>query len=118
MMRDLKFRLRIKWADTGCGESISFSYVDFPKLLSTQFLGEILSVDEFTGLQDSRGKDIFEGDVVSGLWYDLPERRTMRVEWHDLLGGFTIGGYPLNIHGLYDIEIIDNIHENPGLIKD
>ena len=75
--------------------------------------GEVM---QYTGLKDKNGKEIYEGDILRGTFYENnPE--IMKVEWHEKSCGFVIHGYPMHIHGLHNLEIIGNIHENPELIK-
>lgn len=71
-------------------------------------------VEQFTGLYDENGREIYEGDISSDGW---------RIEWRP--GGFwyVISGrqqaqeYVLlpSAEGLF--EIVGNIHENPELVK-
>ena len=68
---------------------------------------------QFTGLLDKNGKDIYEGDIVTGL-DAFRELKTAEVIYDD--GGF----YPLHEGEFYwkDIEVIGNIFDNPELLKD
>ncbi len=71
---------------------------------------------QWTGLKDKNGKDIYEGDIVAYLFYESIVHEISEVKWRSDAGGFSINNYPMNIHGLHDIEIIGNIHENAGLL--
>ena len=76
---------------------------------------------QYTGLKDKNGKEIYEGDVVIALFYEEKEPFKYTIEWVN--AGFRLckephSGYPLDIHGLHDIEIIGNIYENPELLKE
>lgn len=74
-----------------------------------------LIIEQYTGLKDRHGKEIYEGDIVR--FYD---RFVSKVEWKnarfckDLNNG---DGYTLlseDDSGYY--EVIGNIHENPELL--
>ena len=79
-------------------------------------------LEQFTGLHDKNGKEIYEGDIV-----DFPMRnRKYIVEWHGdgwvLFDGTwkyaTADGYrPRDGFGWARTEIIGNIHQNPELLK-
>lgn len=98
----------------------------------------ILKIEQFTGLQDKNGKDIYEGDLLrlkchkpaSGLWQEGggEEKAFIRisaVEW------FTSGGshgyrlkrgratLMIKPYALVTMEarICGNIHENPELLQ-
>ena len=75
------------------------------------------NIMQYTGLKDKNGKEIYEGDIVKGYWYDHPKPEVMDIEWSDHFYGFTITKYPLGIHGLHDLEIIGNIYQNPELLE-
>jgi hypothetical protein len=83
-------------------------------------------IEQYTGLRDAKGKEIYEGDVVRDGFDSV---RT--IKWFDNLGydgggamhsGFyfdeTYDGIgELNYHNhVTDCEVIGNIHENPELL--
>jgi hypothetical protein len=74
-------------------------------------MGTDWEFDQFTGLLDKNGKEIWEGDIVDGRRYWRPKLFGRRVARMDSLGLNDLERW----HN--DIEIIGNIHENPDLIE-
>lgn len=88
-------------------------------------LGEAFSSyqsrDEYTGLRDKNGREIYERDIVRMDW--PYEGVLSNVEWDDKGSGFTpftkpgLGGYEWESMSGDDVEVIGNIYENPELMK-
>ena len=81
-------------------------------------------IEQYTGLKDKNGKEIYEGDIIREKWFDEDvrrgENRVGKVEY--FTDGFVcwfVGGrfIPLGMFPVSHIEVIGNIHENPELLK-
>ncbi|BEI46499.1 YopX family protein [Lactiplantibacillus plantarum] len=78
-------------------------------------IGALFELEQFTGLTDADGKDIYAGDVIeviSQFWGMLGNRYDVKFKQ----GAFYVG------HGLLSeispsISVIGNVHENPELLE-
>ncbi len=124
-MRDLKFRAYDKVAQ-------EFIYSDktaggmwrYFKILEDRGIRHFES-QQFTGLLDKQGKEIFEGDIVD-LISDGVAREPAQVCWNDDSGGWIyrrISSWDLlNGQGIFPqwkpVEVIGDIFSNPELLKE
>ncbi|USS92015.1 YopX family protein [Fructobacillus americanaquae] len=127
-MREIKFRAWDKNKKNFIGYS---EYVVYPnsgevaEMVSYDAQSDKLSVnheavlEQFTGLHDKNGKEIYEGDIVQ--FQHFPYQK----------GVVSFEGFGFNVEGFWDssydcpsyafsegnnYEVIGNIHENPELL--
>jgi uncharacterized phage protein (TIGR01671 family) len=76
-------------------------------------------LEQFTGLRDRNGREIYEGDVAR-----LTSNRVSEIRYQDGGFGFVGWGDFIGFAGhnhlrdvLAGIEVVGNIHENPDLLR-
>jgi uncharacterized phage protein (TIGR01671 family) len=76
------------------------------------------TVGQYTGLKDKNGREIYEGDIVTGL-FDHTD-----IIGHIIYGSdatffiYRKGLYGIGLNNAEDwLEVIGNIHENPELLE-
>ena len=126
-MRELKFRVwddfLNDWHATAattefmdkCNKGYNFNIVCFGN-------PERVHIEQYTGLKDKNGKEIYEGDIVENTYEDVGKVR-YEVRWE--CGRFIMESKkPYNFvqigMGVYShsSEVIGNIHENGDLLND
>jgi uncharacterized phage protein (TIGR01671 family) len=83
-------------------------------------------IQQFTGLTDKNGKEIYEGDIVTykrsiGNWTGQYMTTTHKIVFSEEVFAFVMeygSSYiKLRKHWGYEYEVIGNIYENPELLK-
>lgn len=101
MSRELKFRL---WDGNN-------NHFDYPEILEIN-IG--IEYQQFTGLLDKQGKEIYESDIVEERVDGMGTGRALLVTWDGEDLTYKVG---ISMLGGMDVEIIGNIDENPELLK-
>jgi len=72
-------------------------------------------IEQYTGLKDKNGKEIYEGDILQIDDHILGD---FVVVWHNFGWKIkrSVGYESLSVHKSEDCTVIGNIHENPELL--
>jgi uncharacterized phage protein (TIGR01671 family) len=121
-MRALKFRAwdkdccRFEYFEIGENDD----YYGMFRVAANKF-GSV--VEQYTGLKDKNGKEIYEGDILGGIWeggYIAWCDRCKQFQYHILTNGCMACLGDVHWFELVEddgkLEVIGNIHENPELV--
>jgi uncharacterized phage protein (TIGR01671 family) len=125
-MREIKFRVWNKRTGAWLHPS-SFRLDGYGKIWLNDIVARHveedgdLEVEQFTGLHDKNGREIYEGYIIRQGW---PYEGVIGdVTWDDKGSGFIpftepgLGGQEWESANPKTCEVIGNVHENPELLK-
>lgn len=122
-MREIKYRVWCK----GTSDNLNFQkprWISMDDFILNKYFHLFNSLSEspdfvlcqFTGLKDKNGKEIYEGDIISGEFYDTEYHHAETIK-HEVV--FNNGAYNIASGNWHKptLEIIGNIFETPELLK-
>ena len=122
-MREIKFRA---WSETEkkfCTVRLGAGYVsDVDRSnFGTAIPGFVYDWQQYTGLKDAKGKEIYEGDVVLAYFEEGEVYGRGTVEWQNESADYEITGINgyLCAFGLlgWTYEVLGDVYQNPELIN-
>lgn len=130
-MQELKFRA---WNNaimkfTYFGTKVSFEHIDnkkpgvFIEATTKIYLGYYENLEQYTGVNDKNGKNIYVGDIVKSPSKKF-KGKYFSVKWNNFIGGYTFkpdknaSSWPsFNADTINNLEVVGHIHRNLELLN-
>jgi uncharacterized phage protein (TIGR01671 family) len=122
-MRELKFRVWCKGTSTNANFNkprwilpTDFILLKYYRCFQDVIESDDFVVQQYTGLKDKNGKEIYEGDIISGEFYDTEYHHSETIK-HEVV--FNNGAYNIASSNWHkpSLEIVGNIFENSEFLK-
>lgn len=114
-MREIKFRAwykPFKDNDFGSGYKYGNNVISFHDMSPEKY-----ELEQYTGLKDKNGVEIYEGDIVSFKSELVDFKVIAEVIYLNEIAGFTFRTKEINYEPEDVYAVIGNIHENPELLE-
>jgi hypothetical protein len=114
--RLIKFRSYNKVKKAFIFSDWKYGEISFWEEVCNDFAKEYHPAQQFTGLYDSKGVEVYEGDIVIPV--NIDDRTPYEIKWRDDLYMIVgVGPDWLCLEEFKGCEIIGNIYQNPELLK-
>ena len=112
-MREIRFRAWCKL------DKILYDWEQVKKEFTLEYFDDKgLIFQQYTGLKDKNGVEIYEGDVLSGWigshWYSGEDKFEEVVKYDEKTASYNFPAIEVS-HG--DLRVVGNIYENPELLE-
>lgn len=100
-------------------KTVSFSLITWAYYASVNMLSNIdyLVIQQFTGLKDCNGKEVYEGDIIKYIYeYGKDDKEESYEIVSYEAGAFSCCGF-VDPTDTINGEVVGNIYENPDLVK-